>query len=64
MTTATENKAKKIPDFTIFVKEGEKNKQVGAVFNHGKGGGFNILIGNVRYTAFPTRAKTLAPGQE
>ena len=64
MTTESENKARKIPDFTIFTKEGDKNKQVGAVFNHSKGGGFNILIGNVRYTAFPTKVKAPVPVQE
>ena len=58
MTTTTESQTKQIPAFYIFTKgaDGQSNR-VGAVFKHGKGSGFNILIGNSRYVAFPPKAK-------
>jgi hypothetical protein len=59
MTTQTETKTKKIPDFKIVESVGEgKNVQVGVAFKHGKGGGFNLLIGDKRYSVFPTNSST------
>lgn len=58
MTTTTENQPKKNPDFYIFAKGADgNNSRVGAAFKHGKGDGFNILIGNARYVAFAPKAK-------
>ena len=58
MTTTTENQTKKIPDFYIFLQGvGGENIRVGAVFNHSKGNGFNLLIGNARYVAFRPKAQ-------
>ncbi len=49
---------KKQVDYCIFSDSGEtKNKLVGSVFNHAKGRGFNILIGQNRYVAFPPKMK-------
>jgi hypothetical protein len=59
MTTTTENQPKKIPDFYIFVKGADgKNSRIGAAFKHGKGNGYNILIGNARYVAFAPKEKS------
>lgn len=56
MTTATE--PKKHPDFHVFVKdENGDSQRVGAVFLHGKGKGFNILIGKRTYSAFARKDK-------
>lgn len=58
MTTTTENQPKKTPDFQIFLQGfGGEKIRVGTAFKHGKGEGFNILIGNARYVAFPPKAK-------
>lgn len=49
---------KKRVDYCIFADTGEsKNQLVGSVFNHAKGRGFNILIGQNRYVAFPPKMK-------
>jgi hypothetical protein len=59
MTTETQIETKKNPDFYVFVKGADgKNYRAGAVFNHTKGDGFNIVIGEVTYAAFPPKAKT------
>jgi len=61
MTTTTENQTKQIPAFYIFAKGADgQNNRVGAAFKHGKGSGFNILIGDTRYVAFPPKAKSNA----
>lgn len=58
MTTTTENQTKQIPAFYIFTRDADGNtSRVGAAFKHGKGEGFNILIGNVRYVAFAPKSK-------
>ncbi len=68
MTTTTETtteKAKQAPAFYIFTqgKDG-KSQRVGAAFAHSKGNGFNVLIGNSRYVAFPPKAKSAStPGE-
>ncbi len=53
----TENqiaKAKKVPTFVIYERNAEgKLTRAGAAFAHGKGAGFNILVGDKVYTAFP-----------
>lgn len=60
MTTKTSNQSKKNPDFHIFAQGADGNTSyIGAVFNHAKGNGFNILIGNHRYVAFPAKAKSV-----
>lgn len=51
MTTNDENK----PAFYIF-DESNKNR-LGVAFRHKKGSGINLLIGMVRYVAFPPRRK-------
>jgi hypothetical protein len=59
MTTQTENQPKKIPAYYIFEKSADGNNiRVGAAFKHGKGTGFNVLIGDKRYTAFAPRQKS------
>jgi hypothetical protein len=59
MTTETNNQPKKIPNFTVIEKGADgKNIHVGVIFNHGKGEGFNIVIGGKRYSAFPVKSKT------
>jgi len=63
MTTTIETQPKKIPDFQIFLQVGGENVRVGTVFKHGKGEGFNILIGNTRYVAFPAKAKSETTGK-
>ena len=35
-------------------------KRTGAVFKHGKGNGFNVVINGNRYATFPPKAKTTA----
>ena len=61
MTTTTETataKAKQAPAFYIFTQSKDgKSQRVGAAFRHAKGNGFNVLIGNARYVAFPPKAK-------
>lgn len=54
MTTDTANK----PAFYIFVQQDGETRRIGAAFRHKKGNGFNLVINNQRYTAFPPRAKT------
>lgn len=51
----TTDEDKNRPAFHIF-DESNKNR-LGAAFKHKKGEGFNILIGKVRYVAFPPRRK-------
>ena len=61
MTTENQTtKTKQIPNFYIFepVEGGEqKNKIVGSVFVHKKGGGQTILLNGKRYSAFAPKAK-------
>ena len=58
MTTSTENQSKQVPAFYIFAQDADgQSKRIGAAFRHNKGNGFNILIGNTRYVAFPPKAK-------
>lgn len=58
MTNTPEEKQKIKPDFYIFEKDEEgNNKQIGAVFKHNKGNGFNIVIDKKRYSAFPPKLK-------
>ena len=63
MTTTTENqttKAKQVPNFYIFeaVAGGEqKNRIVGSIFVHKKGGGQTLLLNGKRYAAFAPKAK-------
>ena len=62
MTTTTETspaKAKQPPAFYIFSQSQDgKSQRVGAAFRHSKGNGFNVLIGNTRYVAFPPKAQS------
>ena len=62
MTTTTETtttKAKQAPAFYIFSQSQDgKNQRIGAAFRHSKGNGFNVLIGNTRYVAFPPKAQS------
>lgn len=52
MSSDKENK----PNFYIFgIDANGESKPIGAVFNHQKGKGFNILIEQKRYVAFPTK---------
>lgn len=62
MTTETETaQPKQPPAFYIFTQsQSGKNERVGAAFKHGKGNGYNVLIGKSRYVAFPPKAKTAA----
>ncbi len=49
------------PAFIIYQQEQDgTRKRVGAVFSHTKGKGFNIVIGQHRYTAFPNTPKSSA----
>ncbi len=61
MTTTTEtttSKAKQPPAFYIFTQSKDgKSQRVGAAFRHSKSNGFNVLIGNTRYVAFPPKVK-------
>lgn len=64
MTNKTENQSKQIPAFYIFAQDADgKSKRVGAAFSHSKGKGFNVLIGNSRYLAFPPKAKSETTGE-
>lgn len=57
MTDTTE-KPKPKPNYYIFEKDADGNNlRVGAVFKHNKGDGFNIVIDNKRYAAFPPKPK-------
>lgn len=61
----TTEKQKKIPDLYIFMKNEEgESLRVGSAFKHTKGNGYNILIDNERFSAFPPKAKpkTNKPG--
>ena len=62
MTTTTETttaKEKQAPAFYIFSQSQDgKNMRLGAAFRHSKGSGFNVLIGNTRYVAFPPKAQS------
>lgn len=54
MTTEKTEKVK--PAFYIFAQsEDGKTQQVGAAFAHKTGKGFNLVIGDKRYSAFPPR---------
>lgn len=64
MTTNIENQPKQVPAFYIFTQAQDgKNRCIGAAFNHSKGKGFNVLIGNTRYVAFPPKAKSETTGE-
>ena len=69
MTTTTENKEtkkeSKPADLYVFeaTGNGKENKIVGRVYRHGKGTGFNILIGGKRYSAFPPKPKPEAAAE-
>lgn len=65
MTTQNETaKGKQVPAFYLFETaevDGKKEyKRVGAAFRHGKGNGYNVVINNKRYAAFPPKAKVSA----
>jgi len=47
MTTENEN----------TTTEKKSTPPAGAVFKHGKGGGFNLVIAGKRYVAFPAKTK-------
>lgn len=57
MTTDTKIK----PAFYIFAQQDGQTKRIGAAFKHKKGNGFNLIINNQRYAAFPPKAN---PGKE
>jgi hypothetical protein len=64
MTTKNETtKGKQAPAFYIFDTievDGKKEyKRVGAAFKHGKGNGYNVVINDKRYTAFPPKANDM-----
>ena len=64
MTTETQTQPKQMPAFFIFSQaEDGKNRRIGAAFRHGKGNGFNVVIGNTRYVAFPPKATSAATGE-
>jgi hypothetical protein len=60
MTTTVETAVKKqVPAFYIFAQgEDGKNQRIGAAFAHRTGNGFNVVIGETRYVAFPPKAKS------
>ena len=63
MTTKNDAPEKKqAPAFYIFdtveVDGQKESKRVGAAFRHGKGNGYNVIIGGKRYAAFPPKAKS------
>ena len=59
MTIETKDQPKTTPAYYIFEKGADgNNTRVGAAFKHGKGTGFNVLIGDKRYTAFEPKAKS------
>lgn len=61
MTEATE---KKQADFYIYQEiEGDKDKIVGSVYMHGKGKGFNIVMGQKRFKVFPNKKKGQPEGE-
>ena len=69
MTTTTETtKEKQTPAFYIFdtvEADGKKEyKRIGAVFKHGKGSGYNLVIDGKRYAAFPPKQKTSPATEE
>ena len=64
MTTQTENQPKQMPAFFIYDQDEEGNTlRIGAVFRHKRGSGFNIVIDDKRYLAFPPRAKSEVSGE-
>ena len=55
--TDTKSKTTSKPAFYIFERDKDGNTQrVGAAFNHAKGKGLNIVIGDRRYVAYPPKA--------
>jgi hypothetical protein len=51
-----ETKKKEKPAFYIFIRDGEeKTTNVGAAFVQKSGRGFNIVIGDKRYEAYPPK---------
>jgi hypothetical protein len=59
MTEHNSKEGNRTPDFYIFAKHDTGNStRIGVAFKHAKGTGFNILIDDKRYTAFPPKSKT------
>jgi len=56
MTETKQSETKIKPAFYVFQQNAEGvSEKVGAVFKHSKGGGFNIVIGDLRFVAFPPK---------
>lgn len=55
--TTNDNKKPFKPTFYVFAQHGDKTELAGVAYKHKKGKGMLLIIKDVRYVAFPPKAK-------